>query len=563
MLIADNVTFRYGDGRAPVLDGVSLTVASGELVALVGANGSGKSTLAALLNGLALPETGRVTVDGIDTGDKGRAFDVRSLVGVVRQDPALQLVATIAADDVAFGPRNLGLGEDEVARRVDEALSAVGMEAHARVETNALSGGQQQRVALAGVLAMDPRYLVLDEATAMLDTAARRGLRALVRSLAHSRGVGIVCITHDPLEAFAADRVAVLDQGRLRWEGTPRDLAGDEPGLLRETLRMDRYACLVAEALRSGYDPGAGLEPEQLAAQCVTVGPAGCGASAAPGGAQGGAPRACDGPSARDLARDQARDRADKGLRVEGAAFSYGRRPVLADCALRLPAGQRMLVAGVSGAGKSTLALLLAGLERPDAGTVLWDGDLPAPGGVGMVFQRPEDQLFMDTVRQDVAFGPRNLGLGEDEVARRVEEACDMVGLDPALLDRHPVTLSGGQARRAALAGIVAMGPRAYVLDEPTAGLDVAGRRFLHGLVDRLAAAGAPVVVMSHDLEEWVGCVDRVALLGGGRVAWQGPAADLEGSPERFEAVGLEPPEIARYYRACAARAAGEKGGAL
>lgn len=138
-----------------------------------------------------------------------------------------------------------------------------------------------------------------------------------------------------------------------------------------------------------------------------------------------------------------------------------------------------------------------------------------------------------------------------------------MVGLDPALLDRHPVTLSGGQARRAALAGIVAMGPRAYVLDEPTAGLDVAGRRFLHGLVDRLAAAGAPVVVMSHDLEEWVGCVDRVALLGGGRVAWQGPAADLEGSPERFEAVGLEPPEIARYYRACAARAAGEKGGAL
>lgn len=571
MLVVDNVTYAYADAGEPALNGVSLTVAPGETVALIGANGSGKSTLAALLNGLRLPQEGRVVVDGVDTGDKDRTFEVRSAVGVVRQDPALQLVATIVADDVAFGPRNLGLDEDEVARRVDNALATVGLADYARAETNALSGGQQQRVALAGVLAMEPRYLVLDEATAMLDTAARRQLRGLVRALAEQGGVGVVSITHDPLEALAADKVVVLDRGKVAWDGAPRELAGAASSLLRGTLRMDAYAEVAVGALRAGYDARCGLEPEQVAAwyaagqdvpAVASAGTAGDACAAEAPGEDAGVPAEADGGAAATGASLNG-EVPRAGLRLHGVSFSYGTRCVLKGCSLSLGAGERMLVAGVSGAGKSTLALVLAGLEEPDAGSVSWDGRAHAPGAVGMVFQRPEDQLFLDTVRQDIGFGPRNLGLSEAEVARRVADACALVGLDDALLSRHPVTLSGGQARRAALAGIAAMEPRAYVLDEPTAGLDVAGRRFLHQLVDRLAAAGAPVVVMSHDLDEWVGQVDRVALLGAGRVAWQGPADDLLAHPERFEAVGLEAPEISRFRRALAARAgAGTSAGA-
>ena len=541
MLCVENATFRYrgGAGERAALSGVSLRVAPGERVALIGANGSGKSTLAALLNGMRLPEAGTVSVDGVRTDDASARMRVRSLVGVVRQDPALQLVATVVRDDVAFGPENLGLADAEVDERAERALERVGLARFAEAQTSALSGGQQQRVALAGVLAMEPRYLVLDEATAMLDTAARRTLRALVDALC-AQGVGVVQVTHDALEALSADRAVVLDQGRVRWEGPPARLAREDPALLEGTLRLDRYARCVVSAVRAGYDVRAGLEPEDLAAWWVARekgdGERGDGAARA-------ARRACAVAAPAEGPALCARD----------ACFSYGGDRVLDRCALTVRAGRRVLVAGVSGAGKSTLALLLAGLESPDAGTVRLGAAAPAPGEVGMVFQRPEDQLFLDTVRDDIAFGPRNLGLGEVEVARRVERACALTGLAPELLDRHPVALSGGQARRAALAGIAALEPAAYVLDEPTAGLDAEGRRFLHRFVDEVAQAGVPVVVLSHDLDEWADAVDEVALMGGGRMAWAGPAGALEGHPERYRAVGLEPPAFERFREAAAA----------
>ncbi len=542
MLVVDNVSYRYGDGAEGLaLRGVSLSVAPGECVALIGPNGSGKSTLAGLLNGMKRPCEGTVEVDGLTTCDKTSARRVRALVGVVRQDPACQLVATIVADDVAFGPRNLDLAEDEVRARVARALEQAGIADLAQAETSALSGGQQQRVALAGVLAMEPCYLVLDEATAMLDSAARRSFRALVCTLAREKGLGVVMVTHDALEALAADRVAVLEGGQVRWEGAPAALAVEASALLEKTLRLDRYARVVVKALRAGYDAADGLEPEDVAAWCA--------------GTEAGrrVARAVAGLAQRGSA-SQPPHPGRAALGMEDVSFSYGEQAVLNGCTLSLGAGERVLVAGVSGAGKSTLSLLLAGLEEPDAGCVRLHGKAPRAGEVGMVFQRPESQLFMDTVRDDVAFGPRNLGLAEEEVARRVERACEELGLDAALLERHPATLSGGQARRAALAGIAAMEPRAYVLDEPTAGLDVAGRRFLHALVGRLAQAGAPVAVMSHDLEEWADEVDAVALLGAGRVARVGAPGALAAHPEAFEAVGLEPPEIARFARACAER---------
>lgn len=534
------------------LDGVSFSVAPGERVALVGPNGSGKSTLVGLLGAALAPASGRVTVDGVDpwAGSSAR-FAARRLVGIVRQDPALQLVSTVVADDVAFGPRNLGLEPHEVAKRVSAALDAVGLADVAQRDVSALSGGQQQRLSLAGVLAMEPRYLVLDEATSMLDSAARREMRTLCERLRAEKGVGIVQVTHDPLEALSADRIVVLEGGAVHASGTPSELARTHAEVLARELYLGAYGSYVLAARRAGYQSRS-VEPEDLAEWL-------CGQppetrrrildDVAEGRGADGVARAASDTLPRLSESEEAR--AARSLSLEHVSFGYDENDVLSDVCLNVEGGALVLVAGPSGSGKSTLARVAAGLYEPLRGSVTCAGASVGPGDVGIAFQRPEDQLFLNTVWDDVAFAPRNRGLSEAEVTERVEEACHMVGLEESLLGRYPVTLSGGQARRAALAGVVALRPSAYVFDEPTAGLDCAGKRFVVALAKNMARAGAPVVVVSHDLAEWLEVADRVVLLAHGRMVWQGDTALLESSADVFAAAGIEPPEWARLRQAC------------
>ncbi len=225
MISFEDVHFWYGEEEAeavPVLRGVSCTLREGEFVVLLGRNGSGKSTLAKHCNGLLLPKRGSVSVDGMDTRDPSVLWEIRRRVGLVFQNPDNQLVATTVEEDVAFGPENLGLPPEEIRRRVDEALEKVGMGEYKKREPHTLSGGQKQRVAIAGVLAMRPRYLVLDEATAMLDPEGREELLQLLQGL--RKEVGILHITHNVEEALLADRVLVIDDGRIVAEGHPRDV---------------------------------------------------------------------------------------------------------------------------------------------------------------------------------------------------------------------------------------------------------------------------------------------------------------------------------------------------
>lgn len=224
MIVFDGVHFWYGEDNesSPVLRGISCTLREGEFVVLLGRNGSGKSTLAKHCNGLLLPKKGVVSVDGMDTRDASVLWEIRRRVGLVFQNPDNQLVATTVEEDVAFGPENLGLPPAEIRKRVDEALERVGMLEYKKREPHTLSGGQKQRVAIAGVLAMRPKYLVLDEATAMLDPEGRAELLALLREL--RKDVGILHITHNVEEALLADRVLVIDDGRIVAQGHPRDV---------------------------------------------------------------------------------------------------------------------------------------------------------------------------------------------------------------------------------------------------------------------------------------------------------------------------------------------------
>jgi energy-coupling factor transport system ATP-binding protein len=263
----ESVTYRYHGSDAPALYDVSFLLEPGEFVALVGANGSGKSTLARLCDGLLLPGRGRVSVDGLDTVDPAHTWDVRSLVGMVFQDPDDQIVGTVVEEDCAFGPENLGVPSADIRLRVDEALAAVGLVGLERREPHLLSEGQKQRLAVAGALAMRPRYLVLDEPTAMLDPAGRRSVFAIVESLAREGGHGVLLVSHDAAGIARADRVIGLDGGRVVFDGTPDGLLGDA-GLMSSLGLALPPAGRLAAALRDlGRDvPLTALDAESVVA---------------------------------------------------------------------------------------------------------------------------------------------------------------------------------------------------------------------------------------------------------------------------------------------------------
>lgn len=259
---AHGASFTY-DGDAFVLQDVDICIGRGEFVAILGGNGSGKSTLAKHMNALLTPDEGRVVVLGRDTSDPEAVYAIRSRAGMVFQNPDDQLVASLVENDVAFGPENLGIPAAELRARVDESLEAVGLEGFQKRETTALSGGQKQRVAVAGVLAMRPDIVILDEATSMLDPQGRAALLDLCRTL-HEAGITIVMITHFMEEAALAQRVIVLNGGRVACSGTPDEVLS-QAGLL-EHLNLDvPFACALSLALRrQGVDAGAHVRPQEL-----------------------------------------------------------------------------------------------------------------------------------------------------------------------------------------------------------------------------------------------------------------------------------------------------------
>jgi energy-coupling factor transport system ATP-binding protein len=262
----DSVTLRYRPEGPAALTGVSLHLREGELVAVVGANGSGKSTLARLCDGLLLPTEGRVLVDGTDTADIDGVIGVRALVGMVFQDPDDQIVGTVVEEDCAFGPENLGLPSAEIRVRVDSALAAVGLTGLERREPHLLSEGQKQRLAIAGALAMRPRYLVFDEPSAMLDPVGRRAVAAIMGRLARDDGHGVLVVTHDAADVARADRVVGLAGGHVVFDGAPADLLRDDGMLALVGLRLPSAGVLAADLRTRGVPvPITSMDAESVA----------------------------------------------------------------------------------------------------------------------------------------------------------------------------------------------------------------------------------------------------------------------------------------------------------
>ena len=259
LICVENCSFAYEGAEKQALHDVSMTLAPGEFLAVLGRNGSGKSTLAKLLNALYLPTEGRVTVCGMDTADESLVWKIRQCVGMVFQNPDNQIVATMVEEDVAFGPENMGVPTDEIRRRVYEALRAVNMENYAASAPHMLSGGQKQRVAVAGALAMKPKVLVLDEATAMLDPAGRRDVFDTVRRLNREDGISVVWITHFMEEAAKADRVLAMQEGAVKLEGAPRELFSRVDEMRAIGLDVPAPAALAYDLRQAGVDVPTGI----------------------------------------------------------------------------------------------------------------------------------------------------------------------------------------------------------------------------------------------------------------------------------------------------------------
>lgn len=518
------VTLRYGDDCA--LDDVTLEVPRGQRVCVLGANGSGKSTLASVICGLLAPDEGDVELVG-ERVCEGGAPDLEAYrrarrgLGLVFQNPDDQIVTSVVADDVAFGPENLGLPRDEIRRRVDRELARVALTDYARADPSRMSGGQRQRVCIAGALAMEPQVLVLDEPSSLLDVRGREAIMRVMGRLA-AAGATLVHVTHFMDEALEADRVIVMRAGRIVLDGTPSEVfCGGNAGLIDE-LGLELPFDLRLLRARRALTGGAGGEHEQQALL-----------------SKNGAPR-------------------EQFCRVSGVSYSYTpRHAALADVSFQVLEGETCAVVGQTGSGKSTLLRLLCGLEAPDAGSVEVAGATTATKrgrrdvrrAVGYVMQHPERQLFAQTVESDVAFGPRNMGLPADEVARRVDHALDLVGL-AAKKGLSPFELSGGQKRLAAIAGVLAMQPKLLVLDEPTAGLDPRGRAVLRRLLAELRTRGVTIVQVTHSMED-AARADRVVVLDESRVIADGAPAEVF-SPEnaaRLHACGLGIPCPLAYAR--------------
>ena len=575
----DNVRYSY-DGVRNALDGVTLSIEQGSFVCVLGGNGSGKSTLAKHINALLCPDAGSVHVLDADTSDPANVFFVRSNAGMVFQNPDDQIVASVIENDVAFGPENLGVPADELRPRVEAALAQVGLQGFEKKQTETLSGGQKQRVAVAGVLAMQPQILVLDEASAMLDPRGRTGLLRVCREL-NDAGLTIVLITHFMEEAALADRVIVLEDGRVALDGTPDDVLL-QAGRLAELSLEVPFATQLSMKLRTMGAPVTlhadeqGLEAELVHLLADTSLPSKPAASQLHGNSAASRLRRSD-QHATGMVEGccnpviefenvsftyepvSQSHRKKSSVAPEGKQADWGREPsaywALKDVSFDVREGEFFGIAGHTGSGKSTLIQLANGLLKPSEGTVRVSGRAlvdkkviaEARRDVGVVFQYPEHQLFAATVFDDVAFGPRNLGYSTDDVEASVRAAMEMVHLNlDELRERNPFELSGGQQRRVAFAGVLAMRPHTLVLDEPVAGLDPQSRRsFLNLLVELREKQGLTVVVVSHNMDDLAELCDRVLVLNEGFVFALDEPACVFADEQALKNVGLGVPQAA------------------
>lgn len=559
MIRAEQVRFQYKkrdvDGNViateEILKGVDLTIKKGEFIALLGRNGSGKTTFSKQLNAILRPSEGTVTVDEMGTRDAEKLYDIRQHVGMVFQNPDNQMVAANVEEEVAFGPENLGMESDTIVARVKQALEQVRMWKRRKTAPNHLSGGQKQRIAIAGILAMHPDYIVLDEPTAMLDPKGRKEVMEALQRLNQEQEMTVILITHDMEEAALASRVILLADGQMRFDGRPEKFFGADALLaemgmeaplsyrVRKLIDSDVFEKKIGDARVEE----ATIDKREKVAEYDKT------------GREWEASSELVDKKKNKKAEAETDEKNQDLLSLQHVSYIYSpgtayEKVALDDVNLSLGKGEIVGLAGHTGSGKSTMIQLLNGLLKPTGGTVTFEGkDIHAKGysgnylrsRVGMVFQYPEHQMICDTVWEDVAFGPGKQGLTGEACETRVEEALRFVDLPEKYYQASPLQLSGGQKRRVAIAGVLAMQPEYIILDEPAAGLDAAGKREIFDRIRRMSREqGIGVLLVSHSMEDLAEYADRIIVLDDGKKILDDRPAQVFAKRETLADCGLD-----------------------
>ena len=565
MIRAEQVRFQYKkrdvDGNViateEILKGVDLTIKKGEFIALLGRNGSGKTTFSKQLNAILRPSEGTVTVDEMGTRDADKTYEIRQRVGMVFQNPDNQMVAASVEEEVAFGPENLGMESDTIVARVKQALEQVRMWKRRKTAPNHLSGGQKQRIAIAGILAMHPDYIVLDEPTAMLDPKGRKEVMEALQRLNQEQEMTVILITHDMEEAALASRVILLADGQVRFDGTPEDFFGADV-LLAEMGMEAPLSYRVRKFIDSDVfveKVGDAREDETTTGKRKNL------SEYDKSGREWEASSELVDKKKNEMAEAETDEKDKDLLSLQHVSYIYSpgtayEKVALDDVSLSLGKGEIVGLAGHTGSGKSTMIQLLNGLLKPTGGTVTFEGkDIHAKGysgnylrsKVGMVFQYPEHQMICDTVWEDVAFGPGKQGLTGEACETRVEEALRFVDLPEKYYQASPLQLSGGQKRRVAIAGVLAMHPEYIILDEPAAGLDAAGKREIFDRIRRMSREqGIGVLLVSHSMEDLAEYADRIIVLDDGKKILDDRPAQVFAMRETLLECGLDVPETVK-----------------
>ncbi len=535
----EGVSFTYAGGGRAALQQLRFELRRGEMVGIMGASGAGKSTLAKCLNRIVPRfedgEFGGVVRISGRALDGERVCDIAPMVGMVFQDFEAQLFSTNVAHEVAFAMEQIGLPRKEIAARIGPALDAVGLAGFDDRDPTSLSGGEKQRLAIASVLALRPGVVVLDEPTSDLDPEGKAEVFALIRRM-REQGLSLVVIEHEAEELRNCDRIVVLRDGEIIVDGPPAEVmirlalleeCGVHPPDVNRVMALigiERHAASIDEAeaiIRARY-PRLPAVHEETAAITDRA------------SAQAGA-TVEDTPAL---------------LRVDHLSFAYPFGPrVLDDVCLEIAAGEFIAIIGQNGSGKTTLAKHLVGLIATGEGKIKIGGRDRATlhaaetaHQVGYVFQNPDHQIFAATVADEVAFGPRNFGLDDAEIARRSEEVLSAVNLTDER-ERDPFLLSKGERQRLAVASVLALRPRVLILDEPTTGLDYREQRRMMGLIGDLNRAGIAIVMITHTPWLVAEYARRVVLLRKGRVMFDGDVREFFTRDELLANSSFRPPE--------------------